>query len=151
MNYASRMFKGPETDINLHVFSLDCPEIHRMLSFRDRLRSNAADRDQYARTKQALALAEWKYVQNYADAKTTVVSEIIARSQANQTDSPLGSPRDSVSGFRTSAIPVSVAHQELPNRTTFEVLLFLRLLPCPRPAVRRVSQFQFVSDQEALK
>ncbi len=68
-----RMFKGPETDINLHVFSLGCPEIDRMLLFRDWLRRNAADRHQYGRTKQALALEEWKYVKNYADAKTLVV------------------------------------------------------------------------------
>ena len=42
--------QGPDTDINLHVFSSGCPEIDRMLMFRDWLRSNAADRDLYART-----------------------------------------------------------------------------------------------------
>jgi GrpB-like predicted nucleotidyltransferase (UPF0157 family) len=77
--YEHRMFKGPDTDINLHVFSSGCPEIGRMLIFRDRLRSNAADRDLYARTKLALAQEEWKYVQNYADAKTAIIEEIIAR------------------------------------------------------------------------
>ena len=30
-----RMFKGPEADINLHVFSVGCPEIDRMLGFRE--------------------------------------------------------------------------------------------------------------------
>jgi GrpB-like predicted nucleotidyltransferase (UPF0157 family) len=45
--YEHRMFKGPDTDINLHVFSSGCPEIDRMLMFRDWLRSNAADRDLY--------------------------------------------------------------------------------------------------------
>jgi len=74
-----RMFKGPDTDINLHVFSDGCPEIDRMLMFRDWLRSNAADRDLYAHTKLALAKQEWKYVQNYADAKTAVIEEIIGR------------------------------------------------------------------------
>jgi GrpB-like predicted nucleotidyltransferase (UPF0157 family) len=77
-----RMFKGPVTDINLHVFSLGCPEIDRMILFRDWLRSNVADRDQYARTKQTLAQQEWKYVQNYADAKTLVIEEIITRARA---------------------------------------------------------------------
>src|SRR5271155_196787 len=76
--YAHRMFKRPDTDINLHVFSSGCPEIDRILMFRDWLRSNAADRDLYARTKLALALKEWKYVQNYADAKAVVIEEIIA-------------------------------------------------------------------------
>jgi GrpB-like predicted nucleotidyltransferase (UPF0157 family) len=74
-----RMFKGPDTDINLHVFPLGCDEIDRILLFRDWLRANAVDRDLYARTKLALAREEWKYVQNYADAKTTVIEEIMAR------------------------------------------------------------------------
>lgn len=74
-----RMFKGPETDVNLHVFSKGCTEVDRMLDFRDWLRSNAEDRDLYARTKQALALNDWKYTQNYADAKTDVIEEIISR------------------------------------------------------------------------
>ncbi len=74
-----RMFKGPETDVNLHVFSKGCTEVDRMLAFRDWLRSNAEDRDLYARTKQALALNDWKYTQNYADAKTDVIEEIISR------------------------------------------------------------------------
>ena len=43
--YEHRVFKGPDTDINLHVLSLGCPEIDRMVMFRDRLRSNASDRD----------------------------------------------------------------------------------------------------------
>jgi GrpB-like predicted nucleotidyltransferase (UPF0157 family) len=75
------MFKGPDTEINLHVFSCGCPEIDRMLMFRDRLRSNAADCDLYARTERALAEKEWKYAQNYADAKTIVIEEIIARAR----------------------------------------------------------------------
>ena len=33
-----RVFKGPDTNVNLHVFSDGCPEIDRMLRFRDWLR-----------------------------------------------------------------------------------------------------------------
>jgi GrpB-like predicted nucleotidyltransferase (UPF0157 family) len=77
--YEHRVFKGPDTDVNLHVFSEGCPEIHRMLLFRDWLRANPADREYYERTKRELASKEWKYVQNYADAKTEVVEEIFAR------------------------------------------------------------------------
>ena len=73
-----RMFKGPDTDINLHVFSFGCPEIDRTLSFRDWLRGHPEDRDLYLRTKLELAAKEWKYVQNYADAKTAVIEEILA-------------------------------------------------------------------------
>jgi GrpB-like predicted nucleotidyltransferase (UPF0157 family) len=79
--YEHRMFKGPDTDINLHVFSSGCAEIDRMLLFRDWLRSNAADRDLYARTKLALAQKDWTEVQHYADAKTAVVAEITARAR----------------------------------------------------------------------
>ncbi len=45
--FEHRMFKGPDTDINLHVFSEGTSEINRMLQFRDWLRSNDADRDKY--------------------------------------------------------------------------------------------------------
>jgi GrpB-like predicted nucleotidyltransferase (UPF0157 family) len=77
--YEHRVFKGPDTDVNLHVFSPGCVEIERMLGFRDHLRRNAADRALYERTKRELAGREWKYTQNYADAKTAVVEEILAR------------------------------------------------------------------------
>jgi GrpB-like predicted nucleotidyltransferase (UPF0157 family) len=76
-----RMFKGPETDVNLHVFSTGCPEIDRMLTFRDWLRTSTCDRELYARSKRALAQKDWKYTQNYADAKTAVIEEIISRAQ----------------------------------------------------------------------
>jgi GrpB-like predicted nucleotidyltransferase (UPF0157 family) len=79
-----RMLNGPDTKVNLHVFSSGCPEITRVLRFRDRLRSNAADRDLYARMKLALAEKEWKYVQHYADAKTALIEEILARAQVDQ-------------------------------------------------------------------
>ncbi len=78
-----RVFKGPDTDVNLHVFSPGSPEIERMLLFRNWLRSNPSDRDLYERTKRELAQREWKYTQNYADAKTEVVEEIIARAKRN--------------------------------------------------------------------
>jgi GrpB-like predicted nucleotidyltransferase (UPF0157 family) len=77
--YQHRLFKGPDANINLHVFSAGCVEIDRMLRFREHLRSCAADRELYARTKHELATRRWSYVQEYADAKTDVVEAIIAR------------------------------------------------------------------------
>jgi GrpB-like predicted nucleotidyltransferase (UPF0157 family) len=77
--YEHRMFKGPENDVNLHVFSVDCPEVVRMLAFRDWLRTTEADRELYARSKRTLAQQEWKYTQNYADAKAPVIEEIMSR------------------------------------------------------------------------
>jgi GrpB-like predicted nucleotidyltransferase (UPF0157 family) len=79
--YEHRLFKGPDTNINLHVFSTGCVEIERMLGFRDHLRSSEADRALYAQTKRELASRHWNYVQEYADAKTEVVEAIIARAQ----------------------------------------------------------------------
>jgi GrpB-like predicted nucleotidyltransferase (UPF0157 family) len=74
-----RLFKGPDTDVNLHVFSEGCVELDRMVGFRDRLRAHPDDRDLYERTKRELATRTWRHVQHYADAKTGVVEEIIAR------------------------------------------------------------------------
>jgi len=73
-----RLLKGPDTDVNLHVFSTGSAEIERMLRFRDLLRSNPETRELYARTKRELARRTWKYVQNYADAKSEVVESILA-------------------------------------------------------------------------
>ena len=80
--YEHRVFKGPDTNVNLHVFSPGCVELERMVGFRDWLRTHDEDRDLYERTKRRLASQEWQYVQHYADAKTAVVEEIIARAAA---------------------------------------------------------------------
>lgn len=80
--YQHRMFLSPEIDLNLHVLPFGCDEIDRMLRFRDHLRRDEADRRLYERTKRALAQQEWRYMQDYADAKSEVVEEIIARAMA---------------------------------------------------------------------
>lgn len=77
--FEHRLFKGPDTDINLHVFSAGAPEIDRMLRFRDWLRVTDADRECYERVKRELAQRTWRHVQHYADAKTAVVREIVER------------------------------------------------------------------------
>jgi GrpB-like predicted nucleotidyltransferase (UPF0157 family) len=74
-----RRFKGPDTDIHLHVFSAASPETDRMVRFRDRLRTDRTDRELYLGTKRELAGRVWTYVQQYADAKTAVISEILGR------------------------------------------------------------------------
>lgn len=71
------MFKGPDTDINLHVFSKGSKEIEKYLLFRNYLRHHADARQLYEDTKKELAKKTWKYVQNYADAKTDVVQKIL--------------------------------------------------------------------------
>ena len=80
--FEHRLFKGLDANVNLHVFTAGCAEVDRMLLLRDRLRANAADREFYAAAKRELAARDWKYGQQYADAKTAVIAEIIARAEA---------------------------------------------------------------------
>ncbi len=76
-----RVLKRTDADVNVHVFPSGCVEIDRMIRFRDWLRTNAEDRALYERTKRELASRQWKIVQDYADAKTGVVEEILARAR----------------------------------------------------------------------
>jgi GrpB-like predicted nucleotidyltransferase (UPF0157 family) len=77
-----RMFRTPDHDVHVHVYSAGCPEIERNLAFRDRLRRNAADRRRYERTKRELAAKEWPDMNAYATAKTDVIESILAASGA---------------------------------------------------------------------
>jgi GrpB-like predicted nucleotidyltransferase (UPF0157 family) len=77
-----RMLRGRDPDVNLHVFTIGSPEVGRMLAFRERLRAVEEDRRRYAAAKRSLARREWRYLQEYADAKTAVVQEILARATA---------------------------------------------------------------------
>jgi GrpB-like predicted nucleotidyltransferase (UPF0157 family) len=80
--FEHRLFTGPDTAINLHVFTVGAAEIDRMLLFRDRLRANDADRDAYLQVKRDLARRTWRHVQHYADSKTAIVQQIMARGGA---------------------------------------------------------------------
>jgi GrpB-like predicted nucleotidyltransferase (UPF0157 family) len=80
--FEHRLFKGPDTEVNLHIFPAGCPEVDAMLLFRDHLRANAPDRELYAAAKRRLAARDWKYTQQYADAKTDVVRSIMTRAAA---------------------------------------------------------------------
>lgn len=77
-----RMFRTPERDVHVHVYSVGCPEVERNLTFRDRLRRNADDRGNYERTKRELAAKEWPNMDAYAEAKTGVIENILAASHA---------------------------------------------------------------------
>ena len=88
--FEHRLFRGVEPKTNLHVFSADCEEITRMLAFRDWLRTHPEDRERYEREKRRLAGQSWGTVQDYADAKTDVVREIVGRA--------LGAPATDVHG-----------------------------------------------------
>ena len=77
--FAHRCFGSPEVKGNLHVFSAGCEEIGRMLRFRDWLRAHDDERRAYEKEKRELAARRWKHVQDYADAKTGIVREILSR------------------------------------------------------------------------
>lgn len=81
--FAHRVFKGPDTNVNLHVFTVGCSEIKVMIQFRDWLRDCAEDRERYGRKKRELAERQWTYMQHYADAKTEIVRAIQARARAH--------------------------------------------------------------------
>ncbi len=80
--YEHRMLQGVNPPVNLHVFTPGCVEITRMLLMRDWMRQHPEDRDLYAQTKRELAARTWWYTQHYADAKSAVVEEILARATA---------------------------------------------------------------------
>jgi GrpB-like predicted nucleotidyltransferase (UPF0157 family) len=77
--FEHRLLRAPDRTVHVHVFSAGCPETDRMVRFRDRLRGDAADRDRYAQAKRELAARDWKYMQQYADAKSDVVADIMNR------------------------------------------------------------------------
>lgn len=82
--YEHRVLRKADLDpsaesANLHVLSAGCPEVARMVRFRDRLRTHRSDRGRYADAKRALAQRSWEYMQNYADAKSGVVADILER------------------------------------------------------------------------
>ena len=79
-----RMFKTPEQDVHVHIYSAGCPEIQRNLLFRNRLRRNIHDRRRYEQMKRELAAKEWPDMNAYADAKTEVIESIIAASQGSR-------------------------------------------------------------------
>ncbi|WP_434444639.1 GrpB family protein [Lentzea sp. E54] len=72
-----RILTGP--GVELHVFGRGCAQVRRHVVLRDWLRGNDADRELYASAKRGLAAREWDRVQDYVDAKSEVVLEILER------------------------------------------------------------------------
>ncbi len=76
-----RMYRTPDQDVHVHVFS-DAGEAARIrLLFRDWLRHDEDDRRLYEETKRELARRDWDATNDYSDAKGTVVAEILVRAQ----------------------------------------------------------------------
>jgi len=77
-----RLVRTPARDVHVHLYERDAPAVHDYLLLRDHLRSDADDRDRYESTKRALLSRRWDDMNDYADAKTEVISAIKARARA---------------------------------------------------------------------
>jgi GrpB-like predicted nucleotidyltransferase (UPF0157 family) len=78
---AHRMLRTPSLDVHVHVCSAGSDWERRHLLFRDWLRVSVEDRQRYQDTKEALARQDWPTMNDYADAKTSVVQEITLRAE----------------------------------------------------------------------
>jgi hypothetical protein len=92
------------------VFSAGCSEIDRMIRFREHLRVDEADRVLYERTKRDLAACRWRYAQDYADAKSDVIVDIMTRAQSMQ------QPEHPARWQHCEPRPRSLLDQALPTR-----------------------------------
>jgi GrpB-like predicted nucleotidyltransferase (UPF0157 family) len=99
-----RYLKGPDTNINLHVFSPGCPEVIRHRLFRDWLRDHDDDRDRYAAVKQELALRH-DDVRDYSEAKNGIIDDIYARAFAAEPGTRPAEPASSRRGRSTGVPP----------------------------------------------
>jgi GrpB-like predicted nucleotidyltransferase (UPF0157 family) len=81
------MLRTTEKDVHIHVFEPESQEIKDYRDLRDWLRINEADRDLYAATKKKLAQQRWSDMNYYADAKSSVVQQILGRARDWRTTS----------------------------------------------------------------
>ncbi len=73
-----RMFRTPQGDVHVHLWP-DGPEVERHLRFRDRLCSSPEDRAAYERLKRELAERDWDDMNEYAEAKSGLIAQILER------------------------------------------------------------------------
>jgi GrpB-like predicted nucleotidyltransferase (UPF0157 family) len=76
-----RMLRTAARDVHVHLWA-GADEFRRHLLFRDWLREDATDRARYAAVKRDLAAREWGDMNDYADAKSPIITEITARAEA---------------------------------------------------------------------
>lgn len=78
---AHRMLRTVERDTHLHVYQPDRAEVRDHLDLRDWLRVDAEDRARYATEKRRLAEQRWRDMNDYADAKTDIIRDILTRAR----------------------------------------------------------------------
>ena len=80
-----RMLRTPQRDVHLHVYAPGRAEERDYLDLRDWLRVSSDDRIVYATVKRRLAQQQWDDMNDYADAKTDVVRDILTRARTWRT------------------------------------------------------------------
>ncbi|GAA1798209.1 GrpB family protein [Agromyces neolithicus] len=79
-----RLVRTPARDVHVHLYERGDPAVDEYRLLRDHLRSDAADRAVYERTKRALLSTPWNDMNDYADAKTDVILAIKERARARR-------------------------------------------------------------------
>lgn len=77
-----RLVRTPARDVHVHVLQAGDQAITDYLLLRDRLRTDAADRDLYGRAKRRLIAQDWPDMNAYAEAKTDVIEAIKSRARS---------------------------------------------------------------------
>jgi len=80
-----RLVRTSARDVHIHILQRGDQAIEDYLLFRNRLRADAGDRSWYERTKRALLDQGFDDMNAYAEAKTEVITAIIARARASAT------------------------------------------------------------------
>jgi GrpB-like predicted nucleotidyltransferase (UPF0157 family) len=76
-----RMLRTAGRDTHLHVYQPDRAEVRDYLDLRDWLRVDAEDRALYAAEKRRLAEQPWRDMNDYADAKTDIIRDILTHTR----------------------------------------------------------------------
>ncbi len=80
-----RMLRTPTRDVHLHVYEPAHAAVRDYLDLRDWLTVDRADRELYALTKRRLSQQSWRDMNDYADAKSDVIRDVLCRARAWRT------------------------------------------------------------------
>jgi len=79
-----RLVRTPELDVHVHIYAKGDLAVTNYLLLRDQLRSDAGDRELYARTKRELIAQGFDDMNAYSDAKSEVIAGILSRARASK-------------------------------------------------------------------
>jgi GrpB-like predicted nucleotidyltransferase (UPF0157 family)/GNAT superfamily N-acetyltransferase len=125
-----RMYRTRARDVHVHVWNEGDPEVDRTVAFRDRLRESPDDRLEYERLKRSLAEREWTDMNHYANAKGSLVEEILSRTKrlhirrARSSDAPAVAVLLGELGYPTDADAAAAQLKPLLDRDDTGVLVY---------------------------